>query len=262
LKPLTPQIFQLGITFSLFVEADIEIIQMPNRILVQLCLIAPTFVGLNQLAKLRAPVAQIINPHHIISQCLVDARESSTNDRRAQMPDTKRLGDIGRRIFHDNCFAFAVITFAVVTMLSINIATHIGNKCTAIQKKIEIGPGRAHLSYYCSITREACGQFRGNVFWIFSQMLGQLKARKRKIPHLGIGRHFDQGSDLIQRQLGASSMNGRCNMRFKNVHMPSLVNFTVARQEFLRRIVASFHKGESWSRLLSVARLLQRSRKR
>ncbi len=71
-------------------------------------------VGDDELAKLRAPIANMVDPHYVVAKLGIDARQAVPDDGGAQVPDTKRLGDIRGRKIDDDLFVLPYFGIAVV----------------------------------------------------------------------------------------------------------------------------------------------------
>ena len=56
--------------------------------------IAPQFVGSQQLAKLRAPIAQVVDAYALVAHEIVEIVQGMSNGRAGKVADMELLGDV------------------------------------------------------------------------------------------------------------------------------------------------------------------------
>src|SRR5512137_2587059 len=88
-------------------KAHIELVQIANGVCSELILTAPTFVGGDQVAKLRSPVAEMIDADCLVTQLAINAVQCRANNRRTEMPDAKRLGNVDGGKLQNHCLPLA-----------------------------------------------------------------------------------------------------------------------------------------------------------
>src|ERR1700752_3373803 len=104
--------------FDFDMKAYVKIIEGLNGMGRQVRLIAPAFERHDEFPELGTPIAQMVDAHDPITQMLVYPVQGVANDRGAQMPDAKWLGNIGGGVIDDDRLARALCRFPVLAALS------------------------------------------------------------------------------------------------------------------------------------------------
>ena len=64
-------------------KAHIQARERLHAVALYLVVLAPELVGTDQLAKLRAPVAQVVDSHGLVSEIIINAAQALADHRRA-----------------------------------------------------------------------------------------------------------------------------------------------------------------------------------
>ena len=73
----------------------------------QLILIPPVFERRDNLAKLLAPIPQMVEPNNLVALALINPADGMTDNRGSEVAHVKRFGNVGRRKFNQNGFPLA-----------------------------------------------------------------------------------------------------------------------------------------------------------
>lgn len=103
------RILEGGIFFSLGMEPDIERDQLVDLSCLYSRATTPLAIGNNQLAELRAPVAEMVDADAVPACIVVKQLQRMTDNSRSEMTYMKRFCHIRRRIIENNGFAFTYI---------------------------------------------------------------------------------------------------------------------------------------------------------
>ena len=96
------RVLEGGVLLRLGVELDIERDQLVDLACLHRLTAAPLAVGDDQLAELRAPVAEVVDADAVPARKGVQLLQRMPDDRRAEMPDVERLCDVrGGVVKHD-----------------------------------------------------------------------------------------------------------------------------------------------------------------
>ena len=106
-KPLSRLVGELGVVFFFLMEADVNFLQGLYSALVDGFLVAPKVVRNDKLAKLRAPVAQVVDTYDVVSQRLVGFVKGATYCGSAEVTDMEGFCDIYTAVIYADRFSFA-----------------------------------------------------------------------------------------------------------------------------------------------------------
>src|SRR5690606_34661492 len=211
-------ILQRGIGFGLLVKTDVEVEEFANGILLE-PLGPPKFtVGDDQLAKLGAPVAQVVDPDGRVTQAFKNPGQRVSDDGRPQVPHVEGLGDVGRgEIEHDRPSA-AHLGLAVLVAPGENLGDDPLASRRPVEEKVDVGFDNVH-SLDQSVRTELFRQFLSDAVGRFAQDPGQLKAREGVVAEARIGRHFDRPCHvkLLNAQLSQGFFHAFADMLPKDV---------------------------------------------
>ena len=119
-------------------------------------------------------------------QCVAD-------DRRPQMTDVERLGDVRRRIVDDDGAAFADRPGAVTFALGQDGAQHVGRKTRGVPTKIKVSADGFHGSGDRQVVfPPPLGKRRCDRLGRLAQRFAQFETRQREIAEIGVRRVFEQ----------------------------------------------------------------------
>ena len=94
LEPGAAKILQLGILFRFLVELNVQARHLLHALFADGGFIAPQFVGSQQLAKLRAPIAQVVDAYALVAHEIVEIVQGMSNGRAGKVADMELLGDV------------------------------------------------------------------------------------------------------------------------------------------------------------------------
>ena len=98
LEPGPRLIVQRGICLHLLMIAHIDLDQLIHAALIDGVVIAPELVRHDHLAKLRAPVAEVVDAHGRKAEVVIDAVQRVADHGGRQVADVERLCDVDRGI--------------------------------------------------------------------------------------------------------------------------------------------------------------------
>ena len=94
LEPGAAKILQLGILFRFLVELNVQARHLLHALFADGGFIAPQFIGGQQLAKLRAPIAQVVDAYALVAHEIVEIVQGMSNGRAGKVADMELLGDV------------------------------------------------------------------------------------------------------------------------------------------------------------------------
>ncbi len=162
---------------------------------------APVFVGNDEFAELRAPVAQMVYADTMIAQLFINFINGVADYSRTQMADMKGLCDIRGGIVDNDGFAFANIAFAIVFFFRQYAAQYLLGIYAFIQKKVYISPNDFHFRKKGGLF-QFCNQFLCNQRRSLAKGFCQTKTGESVIPHCLIGRHFHSCYGILRGNSG------------------------------------------------------------
>ena len=136
---------QFGMGFCFIVELNINTHQFLNTVFFYGFLAAPVFVSYDQLTKLCAPVAQMVDAFYIVAQFFVDFVQGVTNYCGTQVTNVERFCDIRGGIVDDNGFACAHVAFTVVFFLFQHCGQNLFRINAFIQEEVDISANHFHF---------------------------------------------------------------------------------------------------------------------
>ncbi len=99
---------------------------------------APVLVGGNHLAKLRAPVAQVVDAHCAVAQIIIDALEAVADGGGREVADVEALGDVDGGIVDADGFAAALIALPPGAFALLHGLHHRFGKINPVEEKIQV----------------------------------------------------------------------------------------------------------------------------
>ena len=152
----------------------------------------------NQLAELCAPVAQIVDAVAFVTGKLVELAQRMPDDRCAQMPDVKGLGNVRRRIVEHDLFAAAEGLRAVPLPLFEDFRHN--RLPEIVVRNADVQVAARNLNRADAIVGQVLFQRRRNLHRRAPQFTAEPEAGKRKIAHRGVWRVFQHAGNLLRGQ--------------------------------------------------------------
>ncbi|MPM33923.1 hypothetical protein SDC9_80504 [bioreactor metagenome] len=188
-KPCARLVVQRRLGFRFLMIAHVELDQLVHTAVLHERTVAPALVGNDHLAKLRAPVAQVVDAHGVKTEVVVNSVEGRADHGRRQMADMERLCDVDRRVVDADVPAAADVRAAVAFAFGKHTLQHGLRLCRFIERKIQVSAFRAR-AFNARRQRQRARKFRGDDRRRFFERLCQPKAGKRIVAHLRRGRRF------------------------------------------------------------------------
>ena len=138
LEPGAAFIFQLGVLLRLLMEAHIQVAERLHAALLDLFLRTPVLVGGDHLAKLGAPVAQVIDAHGAVAQVIIDALEAVADGRGGQVADMEALGDVDGGIVDADRLALSLGPSTPIALAREHVFNGAPAKRFARQKEVQV----------------------------------------------------------------------------------------------------------------------------
>ncbi len=180
-------------------EADIQVAEGLHTALLNALPAAPMLVGGNHLAKLGAPVAQVVDAHGAVAQKVVDALEAVADGSGGQVTDVKALGDVDGGVVQAHRLALPFEACAPAAGVGLHGCQHALGQPEAVDEQVEVAA--LDLGAVNGRGLDAPGQLLGNLGRAHAQRLGQRKAGERHVPHGGIGRQLQRAANGRRIQL-------------------------------------------------------------
>ena len=188
------------------VDLNVKLHQRVNAARLNHFLAAPGAVSKNQLAKLRTPVAKVVDTKAIVARKLMHFLERMADDRGAQVTDMEGLCHVGRGIVQHDLFVLSDIGRTVLFLFLKHGTKHVACQISGAQTDIEIAVDCRNLrekrrrKAFCQRVRDLDG--RG------AERAAELEAGQGQIAHRGIGRIFKHGIDLFCLQCSCGERGG------------------------------------------------------
>ena len=131
----------------------------------------PALQRRDELPELRAPVPHVVDPHHLEALRLQDPVETRADDRRAQMPDVKRLGDVGRGVVDDDRAPGPARGVPEVATRGV-VEDRLGEE-RGPDAEVDVGTGGADRGEGRELGSETAGEVAGDLGWGFALELGE-----------------------------------------------------------------------------------------
>lgn len=198
LEPRAALIVQRGIFLGFLVELDVQANQFVHAAFLHFFLIAPELIGADHLAKLRSPVAQMVDTDGLISEEIIDAAQAVTNHCGGQMPDMETFGDIDRGIVKTNRLAVAHVGRAIVFSRLEHAFKRFRREIDAVEEEVHIA-----VDGFCTrnvLMRPLFDHGRGDFRRCHPQCLRQTEHRQRVVAHFRVRRHGEQTADFLRRR--------------------------------------------------------------
>ena len=163
-------------------ELYINTHQFLNTVFFYGFLAAPVFVSHDQLTKLCAPVAQMVDTYYVITQLFVDLVKGITDHCGTQVTNVERFCNVGRGIVDHDCFACTQIAFAVIFFLFQNSGKHLFCINAFIHKEVDICTNHFHFRDkigFFDFFDQFIGDHRGSL----AEHLRQTETRICKVTH-------------------------------------------------------------------------------
>ena len=236
----TCSVSKLGLTLLLFlgdgvVDLDVQFNQRVDAALFYHLLAAPGVIRQDQLTKLGAPVAKVVNAKAFVACKLVHLLERVTDNGGAQVTDVEGLCDVGRGIVKHDLLAAADVGCAVALLLLQHLGKHLIYQVRGRNADIEVAVD-CLCAFHASAVHAVRQRLRDHD-GCATQRLGELKARQRKVAHACIGRILQHTCQIVHRQLCSgvdtkhAAMHVLCDKLFDFQHSiylnPSKLFFTI-----------------------------------
>ena len=141
----------------------------------------------------------MVDADGLIAQKIVDFIDGVSDDRTADVSDVERLGDVGRREFHDGQLSLSQFAAAVIVLLLRHGSHRLTGELTAVHEHIHVGVDLFHLGKQLTVGnlfRHACRDHLGRL----AHGLCQAEAGESVVSHLCIAGNFDDIPDFVYRQ--------------------------------------------------------------
>ena len=195
LEPGATLVVQGGILFGLIVELHIQAQKLGNALFLDLLLGTPGLVGVDHLAELGAPVAQVIDAHGLVAQEIVDALQAVADHGGGQVSHTKALGDVDGGIVQAHGLAIAHVGGTVLFALGEDGLQRVLGKVHAVEEEIHIAVHGLHAGHIGMVP--ALAQGLGDLGGSHAQRLGQAEHGESVIAHVGIRGNSQQAANLV-----------------------------------------------------------------
>ncbi len=191
LKPSSCLIAKIGIGLFFFMESDVYVYKRAHASLLDLLLAAPTLECNYKFAKLRTPIAEVIDTHYVVAKRSIYAIDCTAQRSIEQMPHMERLCYIDGRIVDADSLAVALIALAVILSLGKHILQSLLGKRYFVEFEVDKSGNRRDFFYHlalCHALRDLVrNRHRG-----FLHLLGKLKARDAEIAHRAVFGYRDK----------------------------------------------------------------------
>ncbi|MPN19191.1 hypothetical protein SDC9_166557 [bioreactor metagenome] len=163
---------------------------MKHAALLDLFLRTPVLVGGDHLAKLGAPVAQVIDAHGAVAQVIIDALEAVADGRGGQVADMETLGDVDGGIVDADRLALSLGPRAPITLAREHVFNGAPAKRFARQKEVQV----AALDFrpLDQRVRDAARHFCRDLRRPHAQLAREREARESHIAHGRIRRDLQR----------------------------------------------------------------------
>ena len=195
LEPVAAQIVQGGILFGFLVELDVQAHQLGHAVTLHVFLLAPGLVGVDHLAELGAPVAQVIDAHGLVAQEIVDALEGMADHGGAQVADVEALGNVDGGVVQADGLAVAHVGGAKALALSQHSVQGLLGEVDAVEEEVHVAVDGLHAGNLGVIPGFAQGL--GDHGRSHAQSLGQAEDREGVIAHFAVRGDGEQAADFI-----------------------------------------------------------------
>ncbi len=176
----------LAILGDLAVDADVERVQLVGLEISELRVAPVEFPREEELAERRAPVAEVVDPHHAPVPCPVDLAQAVPDHRRPQVVERQGLGHVGTRVVHDHRLALALPAAAVRRALGHHGLQGARRQGGAIHPHVHVG-AFGHGRGDAVARLEGRGNLRRDLRRRHPALLRQLEAGHRELPTVGGG---------------------------------------------------------------------------
>ena len=202
LEPGARFIIHFGMFFGFLVVSDVEFVEKIFIVLSHFFKRRPLVCRNYELAKLRAPVSQVVDSHHVVAEMLEYAIKCPADDRCGQVSDVERLCDIDGTIVYANRLACAFVRRADF-VIGCTRKSHLGN-CVSVKKHVEISAYHFHFfnkrKTFHSRQKFLCDSGRRNM-----HRACKLETRQTYIAEFGFFWRFERVFDVLNCQ----SVNGK-----------------------------------------------------
>ena len=179
-------------------EPNVNFLQGAHAALFYGFSVAPFFEGDNQLAELRAPIAQMVYADGRVSERLEDFAEAAAYRGGAEMSDVKGLGYVYRAVIYANR--------ASLSDVFQKLAVHVRKLCEnsprggfSVEKEIDVAVYRLR-AFHKPVRREFFRYLRGDCLRRLFKARGKLEAGQGDVAHTRVGDVLKQGGDFVGTQ--------------------------------------------------------------
>jgi hypothetical protein len=131
-----------------YVDTDIDVKEVLNRVLEELLLGSITLESDGQETVLLAPVSQVVHAEGVISVGLEDVADKGSNDGRAQVTGVEGLGDVGRRELDNDLLVTSRLVASPLFFGVVDLVEQRISQFDVVQEKVHKGSiclGRQHV---------------------------------------------------------------------------------------------------------------------
>ena len=230
LEPRAALVVQRRVRLGLLMEAHVQVDQRLHAARLHVLLAAPLLVGADHLAKLRAPVAQVVDAHRPVAGEVIDAPQRMADHRRGQVPDVEALGDVDGAVVQADRLARAHVRRAPAAGLRQHRLQRLAREVFPVEEEVQIAAHALHAGRLRRV--DALRQCGGDLRRALAQRLRQLEAGKRivaqarlrrDLQHVrnGRGRRLIRAERILERR--AYQL---CNAHF-HIHQKKLLSLHV-----------------------------------
>ena len=195
LEPVTAQIVQGRILLGFLVELDVQTHQLGNAVALDVFLLAPGLVGVDHLAELGAPVAQVIDAHGLVAQEIMDALEGVANHGGGQMTDMEALGNVDGGVVQADGLAGTHVGGAVLLAHLEHLVQGFLGEVDTVEEEVHVAVDGLHAGNFGMVPGFA--QSLGDHGRSHAQSLGQTEDREGVIAHFAVRGDGEQAADFI-----------------------------------------------------------------
>ncbi len=172
----------------LVIETHIQFIDCMNPAAFDLFLDAPALISADEFSELRAVIAEVIDPHRLVTEEIENFIERPAEYRGGKMPDMEGFCNIHRRIIDADLFARAQVRAAIARAFPLDPRKRLFREGFTGNLEIEIAVDRGNRFNHAVAADFARKRLRDK-HGAFAQRLGKFETGQRVVAHCLIGWH-------------------------------------------------------------------------
>ena len=175
-------------------EAHVQARERLHAVALHLLAVAPELVGADELAKLRAPVAQIVDGDRLVAQKVKDAAQALPDHGGAQVADVEALGNVDGAEIQADGLAPALFARAPAAAGGEHALQRAAGEILPVQEKVEVP---SHLFGLAQVARvDGFGQLGGDLRRAHAKHAAELEAGESVVAHLLLRRNLQKARDV------------------------------------------------------------------